>query len=259
MTQSPRAGRPAEPSDLVDLDALLRAYHEIAPDPTVPAQRVAFGTSGHRGSSFRAAFNEAHILATTEAICRYRASKGYDGPLFLGRDTHALSEPAFRTALEVLVARGVDVRVDAADGFTPTPGISHAILVREPGARRDRPRRRHRRHALPQPAGGRRLQVQPAERRPGRHGRHAGRSRTRRTGSSRRPDPTASRASRACRTSRRARARPTTTSSARTSPTSAPSSTRGDRRLRPPARRRPARRRRASPTGARSASATAST
>ena len=138
MTQSPRAGRPAEPSDLVDLDALLRAYHEIAPDPTVPAQRVAFGTSGHRGSAFRAAFNEAHILATTEAICRYRASKGYDGPLFLGRDTHALSEPAFRTALEVLVARGVDVRVDAADGFTPTPGISHAIL----GAnreRRDRP------------------------------------------------------------------------------------------------------------------------
>ena len=137
MAQHPRAGLPADPSELVDLDALLRAYHEIAPDPTVPAQRVAFGTSGHRGSAFRAAFNEAHILATTEAICRYRAARGYDGPLFLGRDTHALSEPAFRTALEVLVARGVDVRVDAADGFTPTPAISHAILVANRG-RRDR-------------------------------------------------------------------------------------------------------------------------
>jgi phosphoglucomutase len=137
MAQHPRAGLPADPSELVDLDALLRAYHEIAPDPTVAAQRVAFGTSGHRGSAFKAAFNEAHILATTEAICRYRATRGYDGPLFLGRDTHALSEPAFRTALEVLVARGVDVRVDAADGFTPTPAISHAILVANRG-RRDR-------------------------------------------------------------------------------------------------------------------------
>ncbi len=128
MTQHPRAGQPALPSDLVDVPALLRAYEEIGPDPSDPAQRVAFGTSGHRGSALRAAFNEAHILATTEAICRYRASKGYTGPLFMGRDTHALSEPAWRTALEVLVARGVDVRVDAGDGFTPTPAISHAIL-----------------------------------------------------------------------------------------------------------------------------------
>ena len=133
MTQSPRAGQPADPSELVDVDALLRAYNELHPDPSVPAQRVAFGTSGHRGSAFRAAFNEAHILATTEAICRYRKARGYDGPLFMGRDTHALSEPAFRSALEVLVANGVDARVDAADGFTPTPAISHEILVANRG------------------------------------------------------------------------------------------------------------------------------
>ncbi len=128
MTQHPRAGQPALPSDLVDVPALLRAYEELQPDRSDPAQRVAFGTSGHRGSAFRGAFNEAHILATTEAICRYRASKGYAGALFIGRDTHALSEPAWRTAVEVLVAQGVDVRVDAGDGFTPTPAISHAIL-----------------------------------------------------------------------------------------------------------------------------------
>jgi phosphoglucomutase len=135
MTQSPRAGLPADPSELVDVDALLRAYHDVRPDPSDATQRVAFGTSGHRGSAFRAAFNEAHILATTEAICRYRSLKGYTGPLFIGRDTHALSEPAFRTALEVLVANGVDVRVDAVDGFTPTPAISHAILVANRGRR----------------------------------------------------------------------------------------------------------------------------
>ena len=133
MTQHPRAGQPALASDLVDVPALLRAYDDIRPDPSDPAQRVAFGTSGHRGSAFRAAFNEAHILATTEAICRYRAAKGYSGPLFIGRDTHALSEPAWRTALEVLVANGVDVRVDAGDGFTPTPAVSHAILVANRG------------------------------------------------------------------------------------------------------------------------------
>ncbi|HEX8939213.1 MAG TPA: phosphoglucomutase (alpha-D-glucose-1,6-bisphosphate-dependent) [Candidatus Limnocylindrales bacterium] len=133
MSTSPRAGQPAEPSDLVDLDALIAAYHDVRPDPADPAQRVAFGTSGHRGSAFKGAFNEDHILATTEAICRYRASRGYSGPLFIGRDTHALSEPAFRTAIEVLVARGVDVRVDAADGFTPTPAVSHAILVANRG------------------------------------------------------------------------------------------------------------------------------
>src|SRR5690242_3811414 len=117
MTSHPRAGQPAQPTDLVDVPALLRAYSEIRPDPSDPAQRVAFGTSGHRGSAFRAAFNEAHILATTEAICRYRAGQGYTGPLFIGRDTHALSEPAWRTALEVLVAHDVDVRVDARDGY----------------------------------------------------------------------------------------------------------------------------------------------
>jgi len=128
MSQHPRAGQPALPSELVDVAALLRAYQEIRPDPSDPAQRVAFGTSGHRGSAFRGAFNEAHILATTEAICRYRASKGYTGPLFIGRDTHALSEPAWGTALTVLVAHGVDVQIDAADGYTPTPAISHAIL-----------------------------------------------------------------------------------------------------------------------------------
>jgi phosphoglucomutase len=126
---SERAGQPVDPSDLVDVDALIAAYHDGHPDPSDPAQRVAFGTSGHRGSSFRNAFNEAHILATTEAICRYRTQRGYSGPLFLGRDTHALSAPATATALSVLVARGVAVHVDATDGYTPTPAVSHAILV----------------------------------------------------------------------------------------------------------------------------------
>src|SRR5512143_3821044 len=133
MSENPRASKPALPSELVDVDALLRAYDELRPDPADPTQRVAFGTSGHRGSAFRAAFNEAHILATTEAICRYRAGMGYTGPLFIGRDTHALSEPAWRTATEVLVANGVDVRVDAEDGFTPTPAVSLAILVANRG------------------------------------------------------------------------------------------------------------------------------
>ena len=129
MAIDPRAGRPAEPSMLVDVDGLIRAYYEIRPDPSDPAQRVAFGTSGHRGSALNAAFNEAHIAATTEAICRYRTTQGTDGPLFIGRDTHALSGPAMATALRVLAAHDVDVRVDAADGYTPTPVISHAILV----------------------------------------------------------------------------------------------------------------------------------
>src|SRR6266496_1389489 len=133
MDVSPRAGHPADPSQLVNVDQLIRAYYDLTPDPTNSGQRVAFGTSGHRGSAFHAAFNEAHILAITEAICRYRQQQGYDGPLFLGRDTHALSEPAFRTALEVLAAHAVEVRIDAADGFTPTPAISHAILVANRG------------------------------------------------------------------------------------------------------------------------------
>ncbi len=129
MAMNPKAGKPVDPSSLVDVDALVGAYYDTTPDPGDPAQRVAFGTSGHRGSAFRGAFNEAHILAITEAICRYRATRGYTGSLFLGRDTHALSEPATRTALQVLVANGVDVRVDAVDGFTPTPALSHAIIV----------------------------------------------------------------------------------------------------------------------------------
>jgi phosphoglucomutase len=129
MAISQQAGKPVDPSALVDIDGLIAAYYDTTPDPTDPAQRVAFGTSGHRGSSLRGAFNEAHILAVTEAICRYRVQRGYSGPLFLARDTHALSEPATRTALGVLVANGVDVRVDAADGYTPTPALSHAIIT----------------------------------------------------------------------------------------------------------------------------------
>ncbi|MCC6128989.1 MAG: alpha-D-glucose phosphate-specific phosphoglucomutase [Acidobacteria bacterium] len=124
----PRAGLPAEASDLVNVPRLLAAYYTERPDPAVRAQRVAFGTSGHRGSSIRASFNEAHILATTQAISEYRKANGATGPLFLGQDTHALSEPAFRTALEVLAANEVEVRIDAADGYTPTPVVSHAIL-----------------------------------------------------------------------------------------------------------------------------------
>jgi phosphoglucomutase len=124
----PRAGQPAAPSDLVDVASLVTAYYTLEPDPADPAQQVAFGTSGHRGSAFDRAFNEAHILATTQAICEYRAAQGYDGPLFVGRDTHALSEPAWASALEVLVANDVTVLVDAADRYTPTPAVSHAIL-----------------------------------------------------------------------------------------------------------------------------------
>jgi phosphoglucomutase len=125
----PRAGQPASPSDLVDVAALVTAYFTVHPDPEDPAQRVAFGTSGHRGSAFNAAFNEDHILATSQAIAEYRASQGIDGPLFLGADTHALSEPATVSALEVLLANGVDVLVDSRGGFTPTPSVSRAILV----------------------------------------------------------------------------------------------------------------------------------
>jgi phosphoglucomutase len=126
---SERAGKPAEPSMLVDVDRLIAAYYDIKPDPGVPAQQVAFGTSGHRGSSLNGSFNENHILATSEAICRFRRSQGIDGPLFIGKDSHALSEPATRSAIEVLVANGVSVLADSADGLTPTPSISHAILT----------------------------------------------------------------------------------------------------------------------------------
>jgi phosphoglucomutase len=128
MAVDERAGRRATPAMLVDVDRLLSAYYDEHPDPAVPAERVVFGTSGHRGSSLTRSFNEAHILATTEAICRYRAAHGIDGPLFVGRDTHALSGPAFESSLQVLVAHRVDVMVDSADGWTPTPTVSHAIL-----------------------------------------------------------------------------------------------------------------------------------
>jgi len=124
----PRAGTPATAADLVDVSALLAAYHDRVPDPEDVDQQVAFGTSGHRGTSLRTSFNEHHILATTQAICDHRREQGYDGPLFLGRDTHALSEPAWTSALEVLLANDVDVLVDSKDGFTPTPAVSHAIL-----------------------------------------------------------------------------------------------------------------------------------
>lgn len=123
-----RAGTPAQPSDLIDVDALLRAYSELHPDVSIPEQRVVFGTSGHRGSALDTAFNDDHIAATTQAIVEYRASQGITGPLFIGRDTHALSAPAEKTALEVLVANGVRVLADEFDGFTPTPAVSHAIL-----------------------------------------------------------------------------------------------------------------------------------
>ena len=129
MGVSELAGRPAAESTLVDVDRLLQAYYDTGPDPSEPSQRVSFGTSGHRGSAFEAAFNQAHILAITDAICRYRRQRGIDGPLFLGQDTHALSGPAFRTAVEVLAANGVETVVDSAGGYTPTPVISHAILT----------------------------------------------------------------------------------------------------------------------------------
>ena len=129
----PRAGTVATPDDLVDVAALIAAYYTGEPDPDEPAQQVAFGTSGHRGTSLDTSFNEAHILATTQAICDYRREQGYDGPLFLGRDTHALSEPATTSALEVLLANGVDVRIDSRDGFTPTPAVSRAILAANAG------------------------------------------------------------------------------------------------------------------------------
>ena len=130
---SPLAGKPAPASILVDIPKLLAAYSDLKPDPSVSAQRVAFGTSGHRGSSFDRSFNEWHILAISQAICEYRKSKGIDGPLFIGFDTHALSQPAFENALEVLAANGVETMIATGGEFTPTPAISHAILVYNKG------------------------------------------------------------------------------------------------------------------------------
>ncbi|MFE5294033.1 phosphoglucomutase (alpha-D-glucose-1,6-bisphosphate-dependent) [Isoptericola sp. NPDC056618] len=124
-----RAGKPAQDIDLIDVDKVVGAYYDLVPDVADPAQQVVFGTSGHRGSSLDTAFNEAHIAAITQAIVEYRASQGTDGPLFIGRDTHALSLPAWQTALEVLAAAGVTVMVDARDSFTPTPAVSQSILI----------------------------------------------------------------------------------------------------------------------------------
>jgi phosphoglucomutase len=129
MPIDPNAGKPAQPSMLVNVPRLITAYYTGRPDPAVRAQRVAFGTSGHRGSSFTLSFNEAHILAITQAICHYRKQERIDGPLFLAMDTHALSDPAWVSALEVLAANGVDTMIDYAGGYTPTPALSHAILT----------------------------------------------------------------------------------------------------------------------------------
>jgi phosphoglucomutase len=129
MGTNPRAGEPAEPQNLVNVSRLITAFFAEGPDSGVPGQRVAFGTSGHRGSPFRRTFNEAHILAITQAICEYRAGQRIDGPLFLGIDPHALSEPAMVTAIEVLAANEVEIMVDSQGGYTPTPAVSHAILT----------------------------------------------------------------------------------------------------------------------------------
>ncbi len=129
MIVSPFAGKPAEPDMMVNIPKLITAYFAEVPDPSVPAQRVMFGTSGHRGSAFDVAFNERHILAITQAICLYRIRQNIDGPLFLGMDTHALSVPALATALEVLAANGVEVMISEEDDYTPTPVISHAIIT----------------------------------------------------------------------------------------------------------------------------------
>ena len=133
MALSPLAGKPAPKEILVDLSRLERDYAERRPDPDDPSQQVSFGTSGHRGTSLRGSFNEAHILAITQAICEYRQARAVTGPLYMGKDTHALSGPAQRTALEVLAANDVQTIIQRDDGFTPTPAISHAILVHNRG------------------------------------------------------------------------------------------------------------------------------
>src|ERR1700678_836306 len=130
---SPLAGKVAEPSMLANVPRLVTAYFTGRPDPGVASQRVAFGTSGHRGSAFDCSFNEGHILAISQAICQHRTERGITGPLFIGIDTHALSEPALASALEVFAANAVDVMIDAHAGYTPTPVISHAILTYNKG------------------------------------------------------------------------------------------------------------------------------
>ena len=128
MTTHPRAGKPAPPEDRADIPGLVAAFHRGSPDPDDPSQRVAFGTSGHRGSSLNGSFNEAHVLAIAQAVAEHRTAAGITGPLFLGKDTHALSGPALESALEVFAGNGMQVCVDADLGYTPTPVISHAIL-----------------------------------------------------------------------------------------------------------------------------------
>ncbi|HMK64982.1 MAG TPA: alpha-D-glucose phosphate-specific phosphoglucomutase, partial [Thermodesulfobacteriota bacterium] len=129
MAVSPLAGKPAEPSVLVNIPKLITAFYSERPDPGIPGQRVAFGTSGHRGSSLERTFNEDHIVAITQAICLYRKEKGIDGPLFLGLDTHGLSEPAQACALEVLAANDIEVMIAGDEEYTPTPAVSRAILA----------------------------------------------------------------------------------------------------------------------------------
>ncbi len=129
MNVSPLAGKPADPASLVNVPKLVTAYYADTPDPSVPSQRVAFGTSGHRGSAFERSFNEWHILAISQAICNYRKQQGIDGPLYLGMDTHALSVPALASALEVLAANDVEVMIAEGDEYTPTPAVSFAILL----------------------------------------------------------------------------------------------------------------------------------
>src|SRR5882757_5551290 len=128
MDISPLAGKPAPPAILVDVPRLVTAYYTDVPDPSIPAQRVVFGTSGHRGSALHQSFNEWHVLAISQAICRYRRRRRIDGPLFLGVDTHALSVPASASAIEVLAANGVELLIARNDEYTPTPAVSHAIL-----------------------------------------------------------------------------------------------------------------------------------
>ena len=125
---NPLAGKPAPSAILVDVPRLVTSYYTEVPDPSIPAQRVVFGTSGHRGCAFEKSFNEWHVLAITQAICRFRKRRGIDGPLFLGIDTHALSVPAYAGALEVLAANAVEVMIARNDEYTPTPAVSHAIL-----------------------------------------------------------------------------------------------------------------------------------
>jgi phosphoglucomutase len=133
MSVHPGAGKPAPRSELVDVPKLVSAYYTRRPQTSIPAHRVGFGTSGHRGSSLRNSFNQEHVLAITQAICEHRCQRGIEGPVFLGIDTHALSEPAFASALEVLSANGAQVAIDAAGGYTPTPAVSHAILTHNRG------------------------------------------------------------------------------------------------------------------------------